>query len=412
MWRALFLRFWNNLGTFLLAFAIAFAVWISAVVAADPSEERDYPNTLTLEIRGLDPDLVLLGTLPSEVQLRLSAPVSLWDRLTSRTDSVRVFIDLTGLDTGEYTVPVEVDSEFRPFRVVQVIPSEVTIRLEPLAVEDFPIEIQLDGTPALGFEVGAVTVDPIFATVSGPATLVAQVDQVVARLNVGDSRETVSSQVALQTLDEAGNVLSGLTIEPAAADVEQAIVQAGGYRDVAVNVETIGQPAGGFRVTSISVDPPIVTLFSTDSDLISALPGYVSTVPLDLSGAEENITARLALNLPQGVIVVGDEQNVEVQIGIAAIETSTLLNVQVEVTGLAAGFEAELSPQTVAVIVSGPLSTLQSLRGDDIRLFVDLSGLQTGSHLLEPQAEILPGEVQLFSIVPSSIEVVITQSSN
>lgn len=411
MLRALFLRFWSNLGTFLLAFAIAFAVWISAVVAADPSEERDYPNSLTLEIRGLDPSLVMLGTVPSQVQLRLSAPASLWDRLTSRPDSVHVFIDLTGLETGEHTVPLEVDSEFRPFRVVQVIPSEVTIDLEPLAVEEFSIATQLDGVPALGFEVGDVALDPVFATVSGPATLVAQVDQVVARLNVGDARETVSSQVALQTIDENGNVLSGLTIDPVAADVEQAIVQAGGYRDVAVNVETVGQPASGFRVTSISVDPPIVTLFSTDSDLISALPGYVSTVPLDLSAAEENITARLALNLPQGVIVVGDEQNVEVQIGIAAIETSTLLNVEVEVTGLAAGFEAELSPQTVAVIVSGPLSTLQSLRGDDIRLFVDLSGLQPGSHLLEPQAEILPRDVQLFSVVPSSIEVIIKEST-
>lgn len=411
MVRALFLRFWSNLGTFLLAFAIAFAVWISAVVAADPSEERDYPSPLTLEIRGLDPGLVLLGTLPSQVQLRLSAPVSLWDRLTSRLDSVQVYIDLTGLETGEYTVPLKVDSEFRPFRVVQVIPSEVTIDLEPLAIEEFPIETQLDGAPALGFEVGDVTLEPELAIVSGPATLVAQVEQVVARLNVGDARETVSSQVALQTLDGDGNVLSGLTIEPVAADVEQSIVQAGGYRDVAVNVETVGQPAGGFRVTSISVDPPIVTLFSTDTDLISALPGYVSTVPLDLGAAEENITTRLALNLPQGVIVVGDEQNVEVQIGIAAIETSTLLNVEVEVTGLAAGFEAELSPQTVAVIVSGPLSTLQSLRGDDIRLFVDLSGLQTGSHLLEPQAEILPSDVQLFSIVPSSIEVIIREST-
>lgn len=411
MLRALLLRLWSNLGTFLLSFAIAFAVWISAVVAADPSEERDYPNPLTLEIRGLDPGLVMLGTIPSQVQLRLSAPVSLWERLTGRPDSVHVFIDLTDLGTGEHTVPLEVDSQFRPFRVVQVIPSDVTINLEPLAIEEFPITTQLDGVPALGFEVSDVAVDPAVATVSGPATLVAQVEHVIARLNVGDAREMVSSQVALQTVDENGNVLSGLTVEPVAAEVEQDIVQAGGYRDVAVNVETVGQPAGGFRVTSISVDPPIVTLFSTDTNLISALPGYVSTLPLDLSASEENITARLALNLPQGVIVVGDEQNVEVQIGIAPIETSTLLNVEVEVTGLAAGFEAELSPQTVAVIVSGPLSTLQSLRGDDIRLFVDLSGLQPGAHLLEPQAEILPRDVQLFSIVPSSIEVIIREST-
>jgi YbbR domain-containing protein len=185
-------------------------------------------------------------------------------------------------------------------------------------------------------------------------------------------------------------------------------VQAGGYRDVAVKVETIGQPASGFRVTSISVNPPIVTLFSTDNDIVASLPGFVSTLPIDLTGVRENVVTRLALNLLQGVIVVGDEQNVEVIIGIAPIETSTLLNLSVDVIGLGSGLQAELSPDTVSVVLSGPLSTLQSLRGDDVRLYVDLTGLGPGTHLIEPQAEILPPDVELFSIVPASIEVIIS----
>jgi len=193
--------------------------------------------------------------------------------------------------------------------------------------------------------------------------------------------------------------------------VDQAIRQAGGYREVAVKVETIGQPATGFRVTSISVNPPIVTLFSTEPEIIARLPGFVSTVPLDLTNIEEDLETRLALALPQGVIVIGEEQNVEVVIGIAPIETSILLNLPVETIGLANDYEAKLSPQTVSVILSGPLSTLQSLRAGDVRFFVDLSGLVSGTHLLEPQAEILPDNVQLLAITPSSIEVTITRST-
>lgn len=410
MLRAVLLRLWSNLGTFLLAFAIAFAVWISAVVAADPNEERDFPTPLSLQVHGLDSDLVLIGALPSQVLLRLSAPVSLWDRLTSRSDAIAVFIDLAELGPGEHSVPVQVESELRPFRLVQVIPSEITIQLEPMAVEEIDITPQVEGTPALGFELDALSLDPETATLSGPASLMAQVARVVARLDVSNARETISATVALQAEDEAGAVLSGLTIEPAQVQLEQTIVQSGGYRDVAVKVETIGQPAGGFRVISISVNPPVVTLFSTETDIVAGLPGYVSTVPLDLSFAEEDIVTRLSLNLPQGVIVVGEQQNVEVIIGIAPIETSILLNVQVEVTGLETGLETQLSPQTVSVILSGPLSTLQSLVGDDIRLFVDVTGLQPGTHLIEPQAEIVPPDVRLLSVIPSSIEVVITPS--
>jgi len=246
--------------------------------------------------------------------------------------------------------------------------------------------------------------------VSGPETLMMQVAQVVARLDVSDARETVSTTATLQAVDQAGNVLSGLTIEPAQAEIEQTIVQAGGYRDVAVKVETVGQPSPGFRVTSISVNPPIVTLFSTDTLIVANLPGYVSTLPLDLSGAKEDLVTRLSLSLPQGVIVVGEQQSVEVVIGIAPIETSILFNVEVEMIGLESGLEAELSPQNVSVILSGPLSTLQSLVGDDIHLFVDLVGLQPGTYLIEPGAEIVPEDVRLLSVIPSAIEVIITRS--
>ena len=410
MLKSFLLTLWNSLGTLLLAFAIAFAVWVSAVVAADPNEERDFPSPLTLQVKGLDPDLVLIGTLPDQVLLRLSAPVSLWDRLTSRAGTVDVFIDLTGLGPGEHSVPVQIESELRPFRVVQVIPSEVDLALETLAVAEIEITPQVEGMPALGFELDKVSLNPGVSTVSGPETLMAQVAQVVARLDVSDARETVSTTATLQAVDQAGNVLSGLTIEPAQAEIEQTIVQAGGYRDVAVKVETVGQPSPGFRVTSISVNPPIVTLFSTDTLIVANLPGYVSTLPLDLSGAKEDLVTRLSLSLPQGVIVVGEQQSVEVVIGIAPIETSILFNVEVEMIGLESGLEAELSPQNVSVILSGPLSTLQSLVGDDIHLFVDLVGLQPGTYLIEPGAEIVPEDVRLLSVIPSAIEVIITRS--
>ncbi|HKY79501.1 MAG TPA: CdaR family protein [Anaerolineales bacterium] len=410
MLKSFLLTLWNSLGTLLLAFAIAFAVWVSAVVAADPNEERDFPSPLTLQVKGLDPDLVLIGTLPDQVLLRLSAPLSLWDRLTSRAGTVDVFIDLTGLGPGEHSVPVQIESELRPFRVVQVIPSEVDLALETLAVAEIEITPQVEGMPALGFELDKVSLNPGVCTVSGPETLMAQVAQVVARLDVSDARETVSTTATLQAVDQAGNVLSGLRIEPAQAEIEQTIVQAGGYRDVAVKVETVGQPSPGFRVTSISVNPPIVTLFSTDTLIVANLPGYVSTLPLDLSGAEEDLVTRLSLSLPQGVIVVGEQQSVEVVIGIAPIETSILFNVEVEMIGLESGLEAELSPQNVSVILSGPLSTLQSLVGDDIHLFVDLVGLQPGTYLIEPGAEIVPEDVRLLSVIPSAIEVIITRS--
>jgi YbbR domain-containing protein len=403
-------RIWSSLGTLLLSFALAFAVWVSAVVAADPSEERDFPAQLPLEVRGQSSGLILVGDIPTEVLLRLSAPISLWDRLAGNVDTVTAFIDLSDLGSGEYTLPIEIDSQLRPIRIVQITPEEITFELAPLAVREFQVTAQIEGSPALGFQAEEITVDPLQANVSGPSDLVEEVASVVAMLDITDARESVSTTVSLLALDQDGAVLSGLTINPERVTVEQNIRQAGGYREVAVKVETIGQPALGFRVTNISVTPPIVTLFSTEPEIVAGLPGFVSTVPLDLSNAQEDLETRLSLALPQGVIVIGEEQNVEVLIGIAPIESSTLLIRSVDTLGLASGFVAELSPQTVSVFLSGPSSILQSLTAEDVKVFVDLSGLQVGTHLLETQVEILPDDVLLLATTPSSIEVTITTS--
>jgi YbbR domain-containing protein len=403
-------RIWSSLGTLLLSFALAFAVWVSAVVAADPSEEQDLPAPLPLEMRGLSSGLIIVGDIPTEVLLRLSAPGTLWDRLNN-PETVKAYVDLSDLGPGEYTLPIKIESELRPFRVIQVTPADVSFELAPLSIRDFPIIPQVQGTPALGFQAEEVEVEPQAATVSGPADLVSEVDSVVAVLDITDARDSLSTAVSLQALDRNGAVISGVTIDPERATLNQTIRQAGGYREVAVKVETIGQPASGFRVTDISVNPPIITLFSTEPEIVASLPGFVSTVPLDLTNLEENLQTRLSLALPQGVIVIGEEQNVEVLIGIAPIETSSLITLPVEVIGLANGLTADLSPQTVSVILSGPQSILLSLSADDVRFFVDLSGLQVGTHLLEPQVEILPEDVQLLSITPSSIEVTISQST-
>ena len=59
------------------------------------------------------------------------------------------------------------------------------------------------------------------------------------------------------------------------------------------------------------------------------------------------------------------------------------------------------------VILSGPLAELEALQEDDVRFFVDLTGLEEGTHLLTPQAEILSERVQVESLIPETIEVII-----
>ena len=86
--------FSKSLQSLLWALAIAFAVWIAAVTAADPDEVRNYPTPIKVEIVGQDPGLTINGTVPSEILVTMRAPQSVWNQLTSHPEGVRAILDL------------------------------------------------------------------------------------------------------------------------------------------------------------------------------------------------------------------------------------------------------------------------------------------------------------------------------
>ena len=175
-----------------------------------------------------------------------------------------------------------------------------------------------------------------------------------------------------------------------------------------VKVMTTGQVADGYRQTNITVSPPNVMVFSADPENLDQLPGYIETEILDLTDASDDIETVLVLNLPEGVSVLGDD-HVLVQVGIAAIEGSVTIAREVEIIGLLPGLMAQVAPQTIDVIVNGPIPDLENLAPVDVRVVVDLSGLQPGTYALTPTVEILPDRVSLQSISPETVEITITE---
>jgi len=400
----------RNLSALGLALVLAVAVWVSAVTGADPDEVRPYPRPVPLEIVGQDPGLVIVNPAPETINLMLRAPRSVWDRLTTTNNAVQAVLDLADLSAGEHNVEIQVQVAVAPVQVISVAPQAINIDLQPLATKSFPISLSIRGEVAVGFETGVPQMDSPNIVLSGPESLVNQVKRVQADLSIAGLRQDVQTSLPLRALDASGETLIGLALNPENVRVRLPITQQGGYRDIAVKVVVRGQVASGYRLTNISVFPPVLTVYSREPSQVNDLPGYVETEPLNLDGSSQDTETRLGLVLPEGVLVVG-EQTVQVQVGIAAIEGSlSLNNMQVEIIGLRSGLDVQISPQTVDVILAGPLPLLDKLSAGDVKIFVDLTGLNAGTHQLTLQAEIVINDVKIQSINPTTIEVTISFS--
>jgi YbbR domain-containing protein len=401
----------TNLRLFLMALILAIAVWVSAVTAADPDETRLYPAAIPVEYVGQDSSLVLTSAPPASAQVTLQAPRSVWEKLIAQKNAVRVIVDLTGLDAGPHTVNVRVQVSLRPVRVVSVTPATLDLTLEPLVTRTLAVDVTLSGEAATGYLAGEPTAQPAMVTVAGPQSLMERLAAVRAILDLSGARQNLESTVSVQAVDVSDQPLNGLTVYPPQVTVSVPVVQQGGYRDLAVKVVVQGRVASGYRLTSISVFPPVVTVRAQDPQLVNALPGYIETEPLDLTNASANFEVPLALILPNGISVVG-EPRVLVQVGIMPIEGSlTLTGRPVEIVNLKDGLRARISPQFVDVILTGPLPMLDALRLSDVRVVIDLEGLEAGTYQLQPRVEITIEGVKVESLLPETVEVTISPAA-
>jgi len=391
--------FVESLLSAVLAVLLALFVWVAAVREQNPMVRGVFSEAVPVEVvnKPVGLDFVNPVQITEYVQVTVRAPQSNWGNL--KAGSFQASIDLSGLGEGLHEVPIEVRCSDPVVRIEGSQPSRITVRLERILERVFEVRVRIMDDPALGYEWLA----PTTAKVIGPASKVSQVQTVVADVYLRRSRTTVERDVIVTARDAQDNVVSLLTsIVPVQVAIVVPIEQKLGYRDVSVSVIRKGQVARGYRISGITVDPSIVTIIGSPL-AVSEQPGYVETLPVDISNAASDVKARIGLVLPEGVSILGD-QTVSITVSVVPIIDSITIQRAVSIQGLQLGYTALTSPSTVDVILSGPVPKLEAIASEDVRVVVDLFGLQPGVHKITAQA-FAPEGLIAESVLPESIEV-------
>ena len=391
------------------ALVLAIIVWVSSVTASDPNQTITYETPIKLEILGQNPDLVITHQQVQGVTLTLKAPRSVHARLSNDLSLISANINLSGLEAGDHILIPEVIVDLRPVRVVEVSPASVELSLEKVASKSMPISLIQTGSLPVGFQIRDTRLSQSESKLVGPESLVQTVVEVAATINVSELTSSISRTLDLKPLNDAGVVVDGVVLSPNRVEVNIDVEQLVGYRNVFVKIVTNGSVAQGYHLTSIVVNPPTLTVYASDPDLIRSMPAYIETEPVNLNGAQQSFESRVGLQLPEGIVVIGD-QSAMVSVGVEAIYNSTqILGVPVTAINLAGGLQAKLSPQTVDVYISGPMNLLENIGTASVHVTLDLSGLTEGTYQLSPQVELDRPELRLDSTLPGLIEVVITR---
>jgi YbbR domain-containing protein len=318
-------------------------------------------------------------------------------------------VDLSSYDMDDAPAPQVLDVEVRSLNenieVLSVSPDTVRVEIDQRDQRMVPVEVDF-GTVPEGLEVDDPETSADEVQVRGPASVVAQVDRVVALVNIDASGIDFDRPVTVVPVDIEGQPIGvGLVeVDPQTVAVRIDVRAVEETRTVPVRPVVDGTPAPGFALEAFSVSPQVVTLRGLPATL-AEIPEIV-TEPLSIEGASEDEEFEADLVLPDGVELVDGEPQVTVAVTIGpSVSSRTFV---VGVLCVNAGSNACLPGiDQLSLTLSGPGDALSGLSAADLTPALDAGGLAPGSYSLTPIVPGLPEGVELIGINPGDVPVTI-----
>jgi YbbR domain-containing protein len=173
-------------------------------------------------------------------------------------------------------------------------------------------------------------------------------------------------------------------------------------KTVPVTVRLDGEPAPGFVVSGVTVEPATVVVEGPASALTDLREAI--TEPVLITGVSESMTDSVTIGVADPVVRLRDTQNARVSVKITgAPEEWAVDAIAVHVRN--ASRAATVSPTTVAVRVRGPRDS-NNVQASSFTASVDVSGLDKGRHVRPVRIDAPPG-LGLLRVDPAEVAVTI-----
>ncbi|MFI5331458.1 MAG: YbbR-like domain-containing protein [Desulfobaccales bacterium] len=152
-------------GLKLLSLLLALALWFA--VSGEVRTETGLH--MAVEFVNLPAKMVITGEVPAELQVRVTGPRSIVNKLSQGRLSQT--IDLSAIKAGPHTFYLGPNSFSFPRGVVvtRIQPNPITINLASSITATLPIKPVTAGSPPEGYELKGIKTRPEQVTVSGPA---------------------------------------------------------------------------------------------------------------------------------------------------------------------------------------------------------------------------------------------------
>lgn len=277
--------FFDDRMVWAVSIILAIVLWVQVSAGAQREVQRTYPD-IPVQWRDVPEGLAVLDISPPRVEVTVRGERDLMQQV-SREDFTAT-VNLVEVEPGMVDVFVSI-SVPRGIQLAQVAPQTVTVSVEESTEAVHPVRVDMVGTPDSAM--ASPTVTPSQVIVSGPASRVEDVAEVVSGVDVSGLQEGLTEQVVCRPLDEDGDEVRGVLVIPRQVEISIMREAAQLEREIPVRPITAGTPPGDLALLSIEMAPPSVNV-SGPGSVVEELD-HLNTTVLDLTeilrGAEDEM---------------------------------------------------------------------------------------------------------------------------
>lgn len=375
-----------NLALKIGAFVIAILAWILVVNADDPIISEPFDN---VPVNVINREIVTnygmtyrVDNNATSVQVIIYAKRSVMDLIKQNPSLVTATADMSQMQLDSL-IPITATVTGFEGRIHQAIavPVNMIVTIEEVAQRNLPINANITGQPRQGFVIGPNEVSPPTVTITGPASMIADIDRVVARVDVTSRTRSGDFEAEFIIYDIHGNAMDQSLLSN---DIGQSPVMVHveilPTKVVPLHFSTSGRPGAGFVLTDISSEPSTIKIAATQDvlDGIESITIPPEAVNINDANSRVDIPVDVTPFLPEGV-QLGDPEIftiiVTVQIERAGTTTITVPVDAIIVQGLREDLSIQYEGITsIDLQFQGSQSMLALIQTTNL-VSIDLSGI-------------------------------------
>lgn len=278
----------NNLGLKLVSIFLAVVIWFTVVMISNPKDSVTFSgipvNLVNTELLEGEDKLYEILDNTDRVRVTVEAPRKMINQL--RSSDIIAEADVSRLtEVNTIAINCSVLNSAIEISSITSNPDVVRLNVEEKASKWVNVKRNTVGEVAEGYMVYGSTSDQTRMEISGPESVISQIDHAGLEMDVTGATENVSGNVEIRFYNSEGNLINDTDVIKNADNMHMEVTVLA-TKEVPIEVVTTGVPAEGYLTTgAVECEPSTVVLAGTASALadISKI-----TATIDVTGESEN----------------------------------------------------------------------------------------------------------------------------